>query len=341
MPGRHRVVRELGCRELEIERARPGDVDRPFDRTGPAREPAHLLGRRAQVRERRGREPTVDLVEGTAGAHRRECGRQRPARGGRVVDVVRRDHLDARAQRDLHERIVAVPVERIAVVPQLDEHTVAAERVHQLAHRAFGGESDRRAATRPAPCPCGIRCATNHASFSRLVVSPLRKTGARAASANTASDERGRALLPRQLRGADRTRQPRVPDRPLREHEQVLAGRIRHPVREPPRRVERELRTEHRGQADFARGFGEAHHAVEPVVIGERERGQPEPRRFFDQLFGMARPVEEREIRMTVQLGIRHADAGCEHVHACHPSPPRKRHGSEHMFACPRVPTAP
>ena len=157
--------------------------------------------------------------------------------------------------------------------------------------------------------------ATNHASFSRLVVSPLRNTGARAASANTASDERGAPFSPASCAVLIARASRECPTGPSREHEQVLAGRIRHPVREPPRRVERELRTEHRGQADFARGFGEPHHAVEPVVIGERERGQPEPRRFFDQLFGMARTVEEREIRMTVQLGITNAKAGCGHVH--------------------------
>ena len=59
--------------------------------------------------------------------------------GGRgVVHVVRRDHLDPGAHRDLRERVVAVPVERIAVIPQLDEHPVAPERVDQLVERALG-----------------------------------------------------------------------------------------------------------------------------------------------------------------------------------------------------------
>ena len=223
-----------------------------------------------------------------------------------------------------------MPVERIAVVPQLDEHTVAAERVDQLPHRALGGE-------RTVALQRGRhRALAATGGHEPRVVLPagrvaVEEDGARAASANTASDERGAPFSPASCALLIGTRQPRVPDRPLREHEQVLAGRIRHPVREPPRRVERELRTEHRGQADFARGFGEAHHAVEPVVIGERERGQPEPRRFFDQLFGMARPVEEREIRMTVQLGIQQSSMSAD------PSPPRSSHGSEHMFACPRA----
>ena len=49
----------------------------------------------------------------------------------------------------------------------------------------------------------------------------------------------GRALLPRELRLADRLGQPGVPDRALREHDQVLAGRIGHPVRRTGMRCRR------------------------------------------------------------------------------------------------------
>ena len=133
----HGVVGQARRRELQVE-ARARDVDGPFDRARPAREPPLLLGRGTQVRERSGRQPAVDLVERPAGAHRGERGAKRPARRCGVVHVVRRDHLDAGAHRDLRERVVAVAVERIAVIPQLDEHPIAPERVDQLVQRALG-----------------------------------------------------------------------------------------------------------------------------------------------------------------------------------------------------------
>ena len=64
--GGHVVVGQLGCREPQVERARTRDLDRALHRARPAREPALLLPRAAQVRERCGGEPAVDLVERAA-----------------------------------------------------------------------------------------------------------------------------------------------------------------------------------------------------------------------------------------------------------------------------------
>ena len=65
-------------------------------------------------------------------------------RGGGVVHVVGGDHLDAGARRDRGERVVAVPVERVAVVPQLHEHAVAPERGDEPVERAARRGRDRR-----------------------------------------------------------------------------------------------------------------------------------------------------------------------------------------------------
>ena len=121
------MVGQLGRGEAEVERARRRDLERALDRAGPAREPALLLGRAAQVRERRRRQPAVDLVERAPGTDGGERGRQGPLTGRGVVHVVGGDHVDGRRRRHLGERVVAVPVERIAVVPQLDQHAVASE----------------------------------------------------------------------------------------------------------------------------------------------------------------------------------------------------------------------
>jgi hypothetical protein len=40
-------------------------------------------------------------------------------------------------------------------------------------------------------------------------------------------------------------------------------------------------------------------------VVGDGEGGEPEPGRLVDQLLGMAGAVEEGEVGVTVQLGVR------------------------------------
>ena len=183
-------------RELQVEGARARDLDRALDRARPAREPAQLLGGAAQVRERPGRQPTVDLVERAAGTHRGERGRERTARGRGVVHVVRRDHLDAGPQRDLRERVVAMPVERIAVIPQLDEHAIATERVDQLAPAPCAAAAGPSRCSAAGTVPLRQPVSTNQWSFSRAGTLPARCTGARAASASCASDVRGAPFSP-------------------------------------------------------------------------------------------------------------------------------------------------
>ena len=51
-------------------------------------------------------------------------------------------------------------------------------------------------------------------------------------------------------------------------------------------------------------GEGEADHAVEAVVVGDGQGGEPEARRLLGQLLGVAGPVEEREVGVAVELGV-------------------------------------
>src|SRR5256885_15264394 len=48
----------------------------------------------------------------------------------------------------------------------------------------------------------------------------------------------------------------------------------------------------------------EADGAVEPAVVGDREAAQPQLDCPLDQLIGCRRPVEEREVGMTVEYGV-------------------------------------
>ena len=308
--GRHVVVGQLGRGEAEVERARRRDLERALDRAGPAREPALLLGRAAQVRERRGRQPAVDLVERPAGAYRGEGLGERTASGGGVVHVVRRDDLDPDAHRDLCERVVAVTVERIAVIPQLHEHPIPTEGVDQLGQRSLRG-------CRTVALQCGGHAAlATTGEHEPVVVGRARAVTVHRCPGRVDQLRRrrsGRPLLPRELRLADRLGEAGVSRRALREHDQVLAGGIRHPVGRPNgcvARAERQLGAEHCRQRERPGRLCEAHDTVEAVVIGDRERGQIEARRFFGQLLGVAGTVEEREVRMAVQLRVHSPGSG-------------------------------
>ena len=67
---------------------------------------------------------------------------------------------------------------------------------------------------------------------------------------------------------------------------------------------ERQLGAEDRREVVLTRREREAHRAVETVVVGDRQPGQPEARRLLRQLLGVAGAVEEGEVGVAVQLGV-------------------------------------
>ena len=155
--GRNVVIGKLGRGEVQVEGAGTRDLDGALHRPRPAIEATRLLGGTAQVRERRRGEPAVDVVERTARAHRRERGGELALRGSGVVDVVGGDDVDPGGSGHHRELVVAVAVDGIAVVPELHEHTIAAERGDELVERARARPQDRRARAPPGPCPSDSR----------------------------------------------------------------------------------------------------------------------------------------------------------------------------------------
>ena len=329
---------------MQVERTRPRDVDGTFDRARPAREATLLLVRAAKVREWRRGEPPVDLVERATGADRGERGGKRTLRDGGVVHVVRRDDLDPGFGRDQRELVVAVTVDGVAVVPQLDEHTVAAECRDQLVERAPGRgravAQQRRGhgalAATGEDEPRGVGGARRRVE----VYGRVRGVGERG------DGGAGRALLPRELRLADRAREPRVPGRPLSENHEMLAGWVRRggdravrgssqERRTAASRVSRlavsatskegELAAEDGRETMVAGSQREADRAVETVVVGDRQCREAEPRRLHRQVLGVARAVEEGEIGVAVELRV--ADHGRTVANICsvRQTPTRRR----------------
>ena len=196
-----------------------------------------------------------------------------------------------------------MPVERVAVVPQLDQHAVAPEGGDEPVEGAPGRRwavLEERARDR------ALTASREHeprvvGGARTLAVEVNRRAGG---AGEDVEVEPGRALLPCQLRLAHRPGQTGVPDRPRRKHHEVLTGRIGVAVGWRAGRVERELGAEHGGETGGAGGEGEAHHAVEPVVVGDGQGGEAQAGGLVGQLLGMAGPVEEREVRMAVQLRV-------------------------------------
>ena len=77
------------------------------------------------------------------------------------------------------------------------------------------------------------------------------------------------------------------------------------PVRVRDDRVEQlDLDPDDRVDAGRLRRGGEPDDAVEALVVGDGQAGQAKLDRSLDELVGGRRPVEKREVRVAVELGV-------------------------------------
>ncbi len=132
-----RIRRERRRDETKIERALAPQTRRRLDHARIAGEPTRLLGTRSQVRGAAARNPPVEIVEAAPSAHRGERGGEMSTIGGRIVDVVGGDRRDADLGREFGQRVGAVGVERIVVIPQLDGDVIEAEPLDEATQLAF------------------------------------------------------------------------------------------------------------------------------------------------------------------------------------------------------------
>ncbi len=211
--------------------------------------------------------------------------------------------------RQLGQGIVARRVERIAVIPQFDHHPVTTEQLDeplQLLGRCGRAVIDQRRRHRPLPT------AGQHPTVAGHRVGDVEQA------------ETWCALLARQMTEAQRTRQARVAHRPISQHEQVISVRVGRMVIGDQAGgdlalrlvfvehltsrccAERDLGAEHGRQPHGPGRLGKANDTVETVVVGHRQRFEPQPSCFLCQLLGVRGAVEEREVGVTVQLRIWH-----------------------------------
>ena len=198
------------------------------------------------------------------------------------------------------EGVVARRVERVVMVEQLDDDVLATEAVDepvQLSFRRDGPGFDERLRHRPlAATGEDEEVAPRELGQPVDVVTraPLLATGEMALG-----DGAGKTRVAGRIPGDDY---------------QVGAGRIGRPGARGGRgglwrkagamAGEGELGPEDGGHPRLLCRLGEAHDAVEAVVVGERQTRQAQTRRLGHQFLGVARPVEETEARVGVQFGV-------------------------------------
>ena len=85
---------------------------------------------------------------------------------------------------------------------------------------------------------------------------------------------------------------------------------------------ERDLGAGDRPHTEVLRRLRELERAVDPVVVGERERLVAELGRPGGELLGLRGPVEERVRRVCVELDVGHPSTLYEHMFACHQRQP-------------------
>ena len=271
------------------------DLDAPLDRARKPREPVQHFCTRAQERRARRGQPAVELGQAAPRPHGRDgLGQLAVGRSGEV-DVVGGHRGQTVVGCQPRQGVVGDAVAGLAVVDQLDGHGVVTEQ---------GGEAIER--TR-----CRLRATVGERLADQALAAAGEDVPVVAALLGQLFEvvERTSLLVAAQLRLGDRPRQPVVALDAAGEHQQVAALGIGDALLrdgEP----ERQLGAVHRAQRRILLGrLGEAHRAVEAVVVGDRERRQTQPHRLLDERLGVARAVEEAVAAVAVQLGVRHHGA--------------------------------
>ena len=202
------------------------------------------------------------------------------------------DDPETEPGRQLRQCGVALVVEGMPMVGQLDADPVPAEPVDQIGKRLFRGI---RAAA-------GKRLADMaFAASGQDVPVPVGRLGQRVVVVAQDAFFAAGKMCRRQL-----ARQPSIPLGTTGKHQQVRPTGIG--FLGAVAATEGQFGTEHRLHVEFLGRFGEAHHPVEPVVIGQRDGAQIEPGGLLDEFLRRAGAVEEAVRRMRMQLGVRDDD---------------------------------
>ena len=165
------------------------------------------------------RQPAVQFLEGATGPHGGHDGRQAATGEVVVVDVVGGHRRDPGRHGQPGQSLVPACIDGVAVVPELYGHPVSAEPGHQVVEDTTGSRrtiADEGGGYSPLATAC-----EHHPGSVSLPSRSLVQPG------QHVEGEPRMALAAGQLRLGDGSTQAGVPVRPLGQHHQMVAGRIR------------------------------------------------------------------------------------------------------------------
>jgi hypothetical protein len=293
---RHLLAGQLRFCLPQAERQLLGQPHRSGHRSVVPPEPGRHLRSRPEMGRPGRRQPAVHRIQPAPGPDGGDRRSQPVPPGHRIMHVVGRDDRQPRLGREPGQYVVAGGVPRIPVVDQLDYDPLPTEqRDEPVQFPGRGRRSLCRTTQLQSPADQALPAACQH----QPVVLPHHGQVFQVVDGTA-------LLLAAELRLGDGPGEPVVPLLALRQHQQVAALRIGDAVLGLGQ-VQRQLRTEDGAQiAVRLGGLGHPDHAVEAVVVGQREGVQPQPDRLLDQLLRGGGAVEEAVERVAVQLGIGH-----------------------------------
>ena len=293
----HLLPGQLRLGQLEVERALLAQPDRGGHRPGKAGEPLRHLVTRPQMGARRW-QPAVHLSQAASGPDRGHRRRQPVLNRGGEVHVVGRHQGQVLLGGQGGQGVVDDGVAGQPGVVEFHRDVVGAETVDESPQLGGGGLVGGPG----GPARLGV---PGQGGPDR----PLTAAGQDLPMAVGGLGElvqvvdRAALLVPAELGGGDRRRQPVVALDPPSQHQQMPALRVGHPVLRGAQ-AQRQFGAVHGGQVVGQRCLGEPRRGVQPVVIGQGQPGQPQPDPLLDQRLGVAGPVQEAEVGVRVQLRV-------------------------------------
>ena len=285
---RFHTVREIGVAVAELLRQvepKPvGELDRACDRVAIVGEALEHVGGRGEHGFVVAAPLALAAVERRMAANGDEHVLERRAVRIVRVHVAGRDRLNLQRLCEVAERDIPLRVAALVRALQLDEEALPAERVRKP-----------RCRVRVAYAEAVARAA---GEADEPLVQLLEQARVEARWEQLAAVVRARA----RVRVREEPAEVRVALRGLDEQRHVGAP------------FERDLGAGDRANAEVLRGVRELERAVDPVVVGQRERLVAELGRPGRQLLGQGCPVEERVGAVGMKLDVAHTSVLHEHT---------------------------
>ena len=214
-----------------------------------------------------------------------------------MVDVAGCDDGETVVGCETGQQAVGLVGRRVRAGRELDRHVVDPEQAGQPVEllssrgRTVGGQGR---AHRP------LAAAGQHQPVAAPTLGQLGKVV-----------DRAPLLVAAQVRVGHRRGEPVVALDAAGQHQEVVPFGIGYAVLRPaqPQRQLGAVDGPERGGGVGRRRLGQHRRAVEAVVVGDGQAVQPEPHRLLHQLRRRRRAVEEAEVAVAVQLGVRRPPA--------------------------------